>query len=381
MVVLVDAVREDRERRAYGLLLDRLQADGHPLVVICWDRGRSVLDLGALGPVFDVEDVNRWRLPIWLAHHHLRPLARRLRHARMRWWWARARRPAAVVVLGTIRPELAHYVPPGARVGAVLGWRPPEPAESLPATLAAADRVLAVDEATAAECRAVDPEADVVVVEHLWPRLHWSLHLDLPAPRAPAEVGIPDDAPFVLGLGPLGWAGGADQFVQVAGRLHREAGGLAPHFAWVGGHPEGPSHYPYRFDVERLGLAGRFHWLGERDDYHELVRRADVVVLPARRPFPLPYDPTVGWYVAEDRDVPQSFTPLPAPFAALLDVVEVPVVRWDLRAGDDLTLGRGTAIPYPDTAAMARAVGDALDRPRPTAVGRALDQLLGGGAR
>ena len=241
--------------------------------------------------------------------------------------------------------------------------------------------ILVPSEATAAECRAVDPEADVVVVEHLWPRLHWSLHLDLPAPRAPAEVGIPDDAPFVLGLGPLGWAGGADQFVQVAGRLHREAGGLAPHFAWVGGHPEGPSHYPYRFDVERLGLAGRFHWLGERDDYHELVRRADVVVLPARRPFPLPYDPTVGWYVAEDRDVPQSFTPLPAPFAALLDVVEVPVVRWDLRAGDDLTLGRGTAIPYPDTAAMARAVGDALDRPRPTAVGRALDQLLGGGAR
>jgi len=377
VVVVVHAVREDAERRAHALLLDRLEADGHELSVICWDRGKSVLDLDALGPVGDIEDVNRWRLPIWLAGHHLRPLARRLRHARMRTWWARARPPRRVLLLGLLRPEMPHYLPPGTHVGAVLGWREPEPPESLEVTLEAADAVLAVDEGTAAACRDADPTARVEVVPNLWNRLHWSLHLRLPPPTAPRALGIPDDVPLVVGLGPIDWGGGADQFVAVAGRVRRALPDRPVHYAWVGGHPEGPAHFPYRFDTERLGLAGALHWCGERDDYHELVRRADVVVLPARRPFALPYDPTVGWFVAEDRDVPQVFTPLDQPFAALLDVLEVPVVRFDLPATETMTLGRGTAVAYPDTAAMAAAVVDALGRPRPTAVGRALAHLLG----
>lgn len=377
VVVVVHAVREDAERRAHALLLDRLRADGHDLSVICWDRGKSVLDLDALGPVGDIEDVNRWRLPIWLAGHHLRPLARRLRHGRMRSWWARARSPRCVVVLGLLRPEMPHYLPPGTHVGAVLGWRGPEEPESLDVTLAEADAVVAVDADTAAACRAADPHARVEVFPNLWNRLHWSLHLQLPPPAAPTALGIPDDAALVVGLGPIDWGGGADQFVQVAGRVRRALPGRPVHFAWIGGHPEGPDHFPYRFDSERLDLSGSLHWCGERDDYHELVRRADVVVLPARRPFTLPYDPTVGWFVAEDRDVPQVFTPLDDPFAALLDVLEVPVVRFDLPATDTMTLGRGTAVPYPDTSAMAAVVVDALVRPRPSTVGRALAHLLG----
>ncbi|MBL8778115.1 MAG: hypothetical protein JNK12_19400 [Acidimicrobiales bacterium] len=377
VLVVVHAVREDRERRAYALLLDRLRADGHELSVICWDRGKSVLDLEALGPVGDIEDVNRWRLPIWLAKHGLAPVARRLRHARMRWWWHRAHHPASVVVLGLLRPEMAHYLPPGVPVGAVLGWRPPEDPESLATTLTAADTVVARDDATAAACRAEDPDVDVAVFEHLWPRLHWSLHLRLPPLTAPAAVGIPDGRPFVLGLGPLDWDGGADQFVAMAGRVRAALPGAPVHFGWVGGHPEGPSHFPYRFDADRLGVAATFHWLGERDDYHELVRRADVVVLPGHRPLTLPYDPTVGWYLAEDRDLPAAFTPLPEPFAALLDVLEVPVVRFDLPESEALTLGRGTTVTYPDTAALAAAVVDALDRPRPTTLARARSHLLG----
>ena len=75
-----------------------------------------------------------------------------------------------------------------------------------------------------------------------------------------------------------------------------------------------------------------------------------MVVLPARRPFAVPYDPTVGWFVAEDRDVfwwssPRSTSPSPPP-----DVLEVPVVRFDLPAAEAMmTLGRGTAVAYPDT--------------------------------
>lgn len=378
VLVMVHAVREDREKRAYGLLLDRLQADGHELSVITWDRGKSVLDLEARGPVGDIEDVNRWRLPIWLAKTPLRPLARRLRHARMRWWWRRAHHPTSVVVLGLLRPEMRHYLPPGAHVGVVLGWRPLEEPESLSETLRVADTVLAYDEAAAAECREVDPDADVLVVEHLWPHLHWSLHLELPPVTAPAAAGVHPDAALVLGLGPIDWDGGAEQFVAMAG-LARDAEPRPIEFAWVGGHPTGPSFYPYRFDVERLGLADRFHWVGERDDFHEFVRRADVVVVTCHRPFRLPFDPTVGLFVAEDRDVPAPFTPKPQAFPALLDVVELPVVRYEVDAATEMTGGLGTAVPYPDTAALAAEVTDRLGRPRPTAVGRALDHLLGVG--
>ena len=382
LLVMVHAVREDAEKRAYELLLDRLRADGHTLSVIAWDRGKSVLDLDRLGPVGDIEDVNRWRVPIWLAASGLRPVARRLRHACMRWWWARAHHPTTVVVLGLIRPEMRHYLPTDAHVGVVVGMRPPEAPESMAETLQVADTVLALDHETADHCRAVDPTVDVRVFEDLWRRLHWSLHLRLPPADSPAQAGIRDDTAFVLGLGPIDWDGGTDQFVAVAGRVQRIAPERRVEFGWVGGHPGGPDLYPYRFDVDALGLTDRFHWLGERDDYHEFVRRADVVVLAGRRAFPTPYDPTVGWFVDEDRRVALPFTPLPftplaGPFAALLDVLEVPVVRFDLKASEEMTLGRGTAVPYPDTAALAAAVAAALTCPRPTTVGQALAHLLG----
>lgn len=382
---MVHAVRTEQEKWAFGLLLDELRADGHELTVITWDRGKSVLDLEALGPVGDIEDVNRWRLPIWLAKAGLAPVARRLRHARMRWWWLRARRPTSVVVLGLLRAEMRHYLPPGAHVGAVLGWRPPEAPESLEETLQVADAVLACDERTAETCRAAAPDVDVAVFEALWARLHWSRHGRSAPPEAPRRAGVSDDAAFVLGLGPANWGGGADQFLAAAGRVRRALPDRPLEFGWLGWCPEGPDFHPYRFDVERLGLGAAFHWVAESADYYEYVRRADVLVLTCRRPVlpagaPLPWafgvEKVLHDFALADPYLPAPFV-LPAdPFEALLEVLEVPVVRFDLPAAEETARGRGRPVTYPDNAALAATVAAALDD-RASVVGPALRHLLG----
>lgn len=377
---MVHAVRTDREKRAYALLLDGLRSRGTTFTVIAWDRGRSVLDLDALGPVGEIEAINRWRLPIWLAKSGLRPVARWLRHARIKWWWARARRPQAVLVLGPIRPEMRHYARPGTPVGALLGWREPEPPESLAVTLQLADTVVALDEATARRCRQVDAGVDVEVFEHLWPLLRWSV--DPPDPPAvPAALGVDPSSAFVLGLGPIDWAGGADQFLAAAWRVRATLADRPVEFGWVGGHPHGPDFHPYRFDTARLGLTEVMHWFGERDDFSEIVRRADVVLITCRRPFSSAYDPIVasfaGSFSGEARYLEIPFAPLPDPLPALLEMLETPVVHYDLPAANQVIHDLGESVTYPDAASLARAVVTCLRRPGRKVVDRAVAHLIG----
>lgn len=388
LLVMVDDLRIEyhgEEQWAYELLLDHLRARGHEFTVITWDRDQSVLDLDGLGTVRYVEDVNRWRLPTWLAKHHLRPVARRLRHARVRWWWARAHGPRSVLVLGALRPELAHYAPPGAHVGVVLGWRAPSPPTSLSVTLGMADAVLTADAATADRCRNVDPGADVALIDDVWPRLHLALDFQPPPPPAPALAGIEAESALVLGMGPANWSGGVDQFIAMAGRLRRIVPERRIQFAWLGWVPEGPDLYPYRFDIERLGLTGHHRWLGEREDWHEFVQRADVFVVTARVPRLPPHghipsmldvETVAGLYERAGRFQEAPFTLPIEPIEAVLDAIDVPVVRFDLEAASELVQGRGTAVPYPDTAALTAAVAAELDG-APATLRHTMDLLLG----
>lgn len=376
VVVVVDAVREEPERHEHQQLLDGLRADGATFSVIVWDRGRSVLDLGALGPVADVEDLNRWRLPIGLAKvAPLRPVARALRHARMRRWWHRATAPASVLVLGTIRPELRHYLPPGLPVGAVVGARAPEPWESWEATVAAADAIVALDDESAERCRTVDPDAPVRLLPQLGPRWRWRV-ATRSAPT-PAPLPDPAEAALVVGLGPVDWDGGPDLFLATLGRLPASVGGRTVVGAWLGDLPDGPSGFPYRFDAERLGLADRLHWLGQRADWSEVVRRADAVVVTARRPVALPFDPIVDGFTDDATRLGLAFDAERHRLAALAALLEVPVVRVATPGADETTAGVGAVVPYPDTAALADAVATLLADPPRRRVDEAVAALLG----
>lgn len=392
LLILVDDLRIEYGGDAqwgYELFLEHLRGLGHRFTVITWDRDQAILDLDALGTVRYVEDINRWRLATWLAEHHLRPLARRMRHARMRWWWARAHHPRSVLAIGPVRTELTHYTPPEAHVGVIMGWHDPRPPASLEETLAWADAVLARDDETAEHCADVAPAdgAEVRVVATLWPRIDMAREFTPPVPSVPARSGIDDAAAFVLGIGPVNWGGGTDQFVAMAGRLRRAVPDRRIEFGWLGWLPVGPDLYPYQFDIERLGLDDTFHWLGDRPDWYEFVQRADVVVVTERRPFlpagePLPsffeVETLVGVFERAGRYLRMPYTPPDDPLDALLDTVNVPVVHFDLEAATDLARGRGVSVTYPDTAALTEAVAAELDGP-PATERHALTFLLGPG--
>ena len=110
VLVLVHAVRGNEDREVARLLLGRLAERGVRISALVWDRGMITpgLDLDGFGPVREIEAINRWRAPQWLAKGGLTPLARFLRQTRVRSWWRRLGRPDSVVLLGPLREEMVH---------------------------------------------------------------------------------------------------------------------------------------------------------------------------------------------------------------------------------------------------------------------------------
>ena len=74
VLVMVHAIRTERERRLQRRL-EGLRLAGIKCTVITWDRGRSVIDLAAVGPVGEIESINLVA-SIRLAKIGLRPVAR-----------------------------------------------------------------------------------------------------------------------------------------------------------------------------------------------------------------------------------------------------------------------------------------------------------------
>jgi hypothetical protein len=335
--VLVHAVRTPEERAVHLALLQRLRRRGARLSVIAWDRGLVAMDLDELGPVHEIEDINRWRLPQALARVGLRVVARQLRQQRVRSWWRRDGLPDAVLVLGPVRPEMAHYLPDGSGpVGLIVGWRAAEGAEDLAATLALVDHVLASGERRAEVAGA---EARVRTVD------------EVVAAHTPAGGGDVPDA--VVGLGPDDWRGAPDLFLRAVARLDPAPGELA----WGGVDPEDGRSFPYRFDADQLGVDG-IGWLPDPVDVLDVVARAAVVVVTGRAPIPL--HPLV------DDAGPAAF------FAA----AGLPVVGFDTPAMAAVS-GPGTAtVGYPDVAALTDAVARRLAEAAPADVDGVLDDLL-----
>jgi len=354
VLVLVHAVRESDEREVAHLLLHRLQEEGHRISSLVWDRGmiERGLDLASFGTVREIEAINRWRTPQWLAKARLAPVARLLRQTRVRSWWRRLGRPDHVLLLGPLREEMVHYLPPGRRpVGLLLGARPLEPAESPTATVAVADVVLAPSPDVAAPWR-----LDGVTVRTFADVLR-EVDSERPSASSPAAAS----APLVVGIGPGDWRGAPDLFVRTAAELGRRPGREGVRFAWVGLDPEDDRSFPYRFDATRLALDDRLTWTEVPSEAIDLLRSADVVVLTSRSEFVLPVHPWV-----------ERLDP-----AAFLSALGSPVVAFATPAAEALAGPSAVTVPYPDTEALADAVEDAIARTTPSRLPRLLDDLLG----
>ena len=103
------------------------------------------------------------------------------------------------------------------------------------------------------------------------------------------ELGIPSEAPVVIGSGTLDWRKGPDLWVQMAAQVARRTSSRA-HFIWVGATtgvaPEAP--FELNYDVVQAGLADRVHFVGERANVLEYFAASDVFAMTSREdPYPL----------------------------------------------------------------------------------------------
>lgn len=97
------------------------------------------------------------------------------------------------------------------------------------------------------------------------------------APPAPlrAELGIPEGAPLLLGVGGLERKKGFDMAVEALARLDPGV-----HLVIAG---DGSQRDALRARAEALGVGGRLHLLGNRADVPSLLAACDVYLLSSRR--------------------------------------------------------------------------------------------------
>lgn len=100
------------------------------------------------------------------------------------------------------------------------------------------------------------------------------------------DLGIPPGVRLVGGSGVVIWRKGPDLFLQAAAAVVRRRPDLDVHFVWVGGVGDEP--IPIDQDIEKLGLAGRVHFVGEVEDPADLFSSLDIFCLTSREdPYPL----------------------------------------------------------------------------------------------
>lgn len=209
--------------------------------------------------------------------------------------------------------------------GEALASLPPEAVEGL---VARAGRVLCVSERSRAQLErlgvatarigrvppvilAEPPEAAAVAAARA---------------RAGAETG----AALVVGCGEATWRKGTDLFVQLVRAVEGPV-----RFAWVGRRTRAFAKL-LDCDTELTGVGDRLRWVGEVDDAVAFLGAADLFVLTSR----------------ED---PQPLVPLEAAVAGTA------TVGFAGTGLDDLAeRGAARTVPYPDVAALAAAVADAL---------------------
>ena len=100
------------------------------------------------------------------------------------------------------------------------------------------------------------------------------------------SVGIPREAPVVMGSGTFEWRKGPELFVQLAGAVQRAAPDPV-HFVWVGGNLDSVEYGRVRSDIQRAGIE-HLHITGDVDEPIPYQQLADVFVLTSHEdPHPL----------------------------------------------------------------------------------------------
>lgn len=98
----------------------------------------------------------------------------------------------------------------------------------------------------------------------------------------------PDDAVLLVGCGPVGWAAGADLFLDLAAALGPEVGGRSVHWAWLGDDDPDGTGADVRADLALRGLGDRVRILPDGADRPDRLAAADLLVVTGRvDPYPL----------------------------------------------------------------------------------------------
>lgn len=99
------------------------------------------------------------------------------------------------------------------------------------------------------------------------------------------QLGLPARTRLVGVVGRVAEQKAPEVFLQAAGRIAAEVPNV--HFLWIGTGPPDALRQLRDHEVS-LGLDGKMHWLGNRDDVPDILRALDLMVLPSRwEGFPL----------------------------------------------------------------------------------------------
>lgn len=102
------------------------------------------------------------------------------------------------------------------------------------------------------------------------------------------ELRAEKNAFFVGGAGTLDWRKAPEIFILLAHTVHRRKPSLPIHFVWIGGDQKETRFFELRYDIERLGLTDRVHFLGAKTNPENYLAAFDVLALTSREdPFPL----------------------------------------------------------------------------------------------
>lgn len=95
------------------------------------------------------------------------------------------------------------------------------------------------------------------------------------------DLGIPDNAFVVASCGTTDWRKGADLVVHISMAIRRKSD-VPIHFVWIGGDNKGLEYQKLYYDVVRLNLLDRIHFLGVKKNPLDYFAIADVFMLCSR---------------------------------------------------------------------------------------------------
>ena len=95
------------------------------------------------------------------------------------------------------------------------------------------------------------------------------------------QLKIPQDAFVVCSSGTTDWRKGADLVVQIGKNVFSKT--TAPiYFIWIGGDKEGLEFQKLYYDLTKLNLQNKIHFLGTKENPLEYFAMADVFMLCSR---------------------------------------------------------------------------------------------------